>query len=176
MGLLDVINGMQNGPRGAPQPTSSGGGMSPITMAILGALAYKAFQHFSAPSTAAPGGPITAPGGAGSNPLGPLGDLLNGRLPGNVLSNGLGGLVRDLQKAGQGQATQSWIGTGPNQPISPNSLEAALGGETLDALAKQTGMDRAALLDGLSQHLPGVVDHLTPDGRLPTEDEAARMS
>src|SRR5262249_21334588 len=177
MGLLDIINGMQNGPRGAPQPTSnSGGGMSPMTMAILGVLAYKAYQHFSAPSGTAPNRPMPAPGGAGTNPLGPLGDLLRGGLSGNVLSNGLGGLLRDLQNAGQGQAAQSWVGNGPNQAISPNSLEAALGGETLDALSRQTGMDRATLLDGLSQQLPDVVDHLTPDRPVPTADEAERMT
>ena len=34
---------------------------------------------------------------------------------------------------------------------------------------------RDELLAGLSQHLPDVVDHLTPDGRLPTEEEAARL-
>ena len=41
MGLLDILNGMQNGPRGQQQPKSSGsssGGMSPIMMALLGLL------------------------------------------------------------------------------------------------------------------------------------------
>jgi len=37
----------------------------------------------------------------------------------------------------------------------------------------QSGLSRQELLDGLSQYLPGVVDHLTPDGRLPTERELA---
>jgi uncharacterized protein YidB (DUF937 family) len=36
-------------------------------------------------------------------------------------------------------------------------------------------MDRNDLLEGLSQHLPELVDQLTPQGRLPTEDEASRM-
>jgi uncharacterized protein YidB (DUF937 family) len=36
-------------------------------------------------------------------------------------------------------------------------------------------MNRDDLLAGLSQHLPNVVDKLTPNGRLPTEEEAARM-
>jgi len=48
MGLLDILNGMQNGPRGQQQPkssgSSSGGGMSPIMMALLGLLAYKALK------------------------------------------------------------------------------------------------------------------------------------
>jgi hypothetical protein len=51
MGLMDVLNGMRNGPQGAP--ASSGGGMSPITMAVLGYLAYKGIKHLSA--THAPG-------------------------------------------------------------------------------------------------------------------------
>jgi uncharacterized protein YidB (DUF937 family) len=36
-------------------------------------------------------------------------------------------------------------------------------------------MSRDDLLNGLSQRLPGVVDRLTPNGRLPTEQEAARF-
>jgi len=39
MGLLDVLNGMQNGPRGPSDPEAKGGGMSPMTMAILALLA-----------------------------------------------------------------------------------------------------------------------------------------
>ena len=47
MGLLDVLNGMQNGPRGQRDPTASSQGMSPLTMAVLGLLAYKAFKSFT---------------------------------------------------------------------------------------------------------------------------------
>ena len=46
MGLLDILNGMQNGPRGPGNPNAKDeGGMSPITMAILALLAYKAVKH-----------------------------------------------------------------------------------------------------------------------------------
>ena len=48
MGLLDVLNGMQQGPRGPSNPSAQSGGMSPLTMAILGLLAWKAVKHFSA--------------------------------------------------------------------------------------------------------------------------------
>ena len=41
-------------------------------------------------------------------------------------------------------------------------------------MTRQTGMSRDELLDGLSRYLPDVVDQLTPDGRLPTDDEASR--
>jgi hypothetical protein len=70
MGLLDVLNGMQNGPRGQRGPSSSGGGMSPITMAVLGLLAYKAVKSFGdgQPSanpagTGRTAGPAPLPGG-----------------------------------------------------------------------------------------------------------------
>jgi uncharacterized protein YidB (DUF937 family) len=36
-------------------------------------------------------------------------------------------------------------------------------------------MSKQELLAGLSQELPQVVDKLTPDGRLPTDQEATRM-
>ena len=53
MGLLDVLNGMQHGPRGSAQPSApSSGGMSPMTMAIMALLAWKAVKHFSQPAPA----------------------------------------------------------------------------------------------------------------------------
>ena len=217
MGLLDILTGMQNGPRGQRQPGESGGGMSPIMMALLGLLAYKAVKGgglgniLGGDQSAGPGGqnrPAPLPpgssanagdtgggglgdilggllgggqGGAGRggglNDLipGGLGSLLGGAAAGGVLSGGLGSLIQDLQNSGQGRAAQSWVGTGPNQDSEPEDLENALGADTLDALAKQTGMGRNDLLSGLSQHLPGLVDQLTPNGRLPTEEEASRM-
>jgi uncharacterized protein YidB (DUF937 family) len=220
MGLQDILNGMQNGPRGQRQPSSggSGGGMSPITMALLGLLAYKALKGgalgniFGGAQPAAPGnaarpagvppGPLEAgnsggglggllgglfggrsatpadgrPGGAMSDMLpGGLGNLLGGAAAGSVLSSGLGNLIKDLQTSGHGQAGQSWVDKGPNREIAPNQLADALGSDTLDALSQQTGMGRQDLLTGLSQQLPTLVDELTPNGRLPTEEEASRL-
>jgi uncharacterized protein YidB (DUF937 family) len=63
----------------------------------------------------------------------------------------------------------------PQQADFPGDFANALGTETLDELSQQTGMDRGDLLSGRSHYLPGFVDQLTPQGRLPTEDEAARM-
>jgi uncharacterized protein YidB (DUF937 family) len=69
---------------------------------------------------------------------------------------------------------KSWVGSGPNRAISPDDLEGALGGDTIDALSGKTGVPRDELLSGLSQHLPQFVDQLTPNGRMPTEQESAR--
>ena len=188
MGLLDVLNGMQQGPRGPSTPSQqSSGGMSPMTMAILGLLAWKAFKHFTASSPAAspasvpPSGqvppqmPPSAGGGGGLGDVlkGPLGGLLGGAAAGTVLSGGLNDLLKQLQESGHGEKANSWVGTGQNQQISPGDLANALGADQIDQLSSQSGLSRDELLSGLSQYLPQVIDHLTPDGRLPTEDEVS---
>jgi uncharacterized protein YidB (DUF937 family) len=189
MGLIDVLNGMQNGPRGQRDPSSSGG-MSPITMAILGLLAYKAVKGIagSQPS-AAPANPRVPSGGNGINANlpgaggGGLGDLLSGGLggllaggaAGSILSGGLNDLLKQFQQSGHSDTVNSWVGTGPNKTISPNDLAGALGSDKINALIAQTGMSRDDLLHDLSEYLPQVVDQLTPEGRLPTEQEVHRM-
>jgi uncharacterized protein YidB (DUF937 family) len=67
------------------------------------------------------------------------------------------------------------VGTESNKPISPNDLASALGADRINTLMAQSGMSREELLNGLSQNLPEVIDQLTPEGRLPTEQEAARL-
>jgi uncharacterized protein YidB (DUF937 family) len=189
MGLLDVLNGMQNGPRGPSNPSAqSSGGMSPMTMAILGLLAWKAIKHFSGGQPGS--GPAPAPpsgnsmnagppaggsmgGGLGDVLKGGLGGLLTGGAAGSVISGGLGDLLRQLQQGGQSEAANSWVGNGPNKSISPGDLGRALGADQIDGLVSQTGLSRDELLAGLSQHLPDLIDHLTPDGRLPTAAELA---
>ncbi len=185
MGLLDILNGMQNGPRGPGNPGApSGGGMSPMTMAILALLAYKAVKHFSgSPSGATPApAPTPSPGGGmAGGPGGGLGDILKGGLggllaggaAGSVISGGLGDLLRQFQQNGQGETANSWVNSGPNKPISPGDLASALGADQINGLMAQSGLSRDELLNGLSQHLPEVINHLTPDGRLPTEGELA---
>jgi uncharacterized protein YidB (DUF937 family) len=180
MGLLDVLNGMQNGPRGPSDPSAGGGGMSPITMAILGLLAYKAVKHLSgsapSPSPAAPA-PSQSSGGGGLGDLlkGGLGGLLAGGAAGSVISGGLGDLLKQFQQNGQADAANSWVSSGPNKEISPNDLASALGADQINSLTSQTGLSREELLSGLSRHLPDVINHLTPDGRLPTPDELSRQ-
>jgi uncharacterized protein YidB (DUF937 family) len=180
MGLLDVLNGMQNGPHGPSHPsTQSNGGMSPMTMAILALLAWKAVKHFggsqsgAGPAPVPPPAPASTGGGLGNILAGGLGGLLAGGAAGNVLSGGLGDLMKQLQQNGQGDAANSWVGKGPNKAISPGDLASALGADQLDQLTAQSGMSRDDLLQGLSQYLPKVVDQLTPDGRVPSAAEVS---
>jgi uncharacterized protein YidB (DUF937 family) len=205
MGLLDILNGMQNGPRGQTQPTQPGQskGMSPLMMALLGLLAYKALkgsgglgsilggspspQPVPAPSPSSGGlGDILGgllggaqPGSpAGQSTSGGLGDILGGLLGGTTagpaLNGGLRSLLEDLEQNGHGEVAKSWVASGENRSIAPNDLANALGADTVSTLSSQTGMSRDDLLAELSRNLPHLVDQLTPDGRLPTEQEASR--
>jgi uncharacterized protein YidB (DUF937 family) len=186
MGLLDVLNGMQNGPRGPSDPNAKSSGMSPMTMAILAVLGYKALKHFTGgqPGTStsappAPGGTVNAglPGGGGLGDLlkGGLGGLLAGGAAGSILSGGLGDLLKQFQQNGHGDTANSWVSPGPNKQIAPGDLASALGADQINSLTSQTGLSRDELLSGLSQHLPDVINHLTPDGRVPTESELSRL-
>ena len=85
--------------------------------------------------------------------------------------DGLGGLLDRLKKGGFEEIIKSWIGTGSNRPISPNQLHRALRAETIDGLSEQTGLPRDDLLSQLSHLLPEVIDKLSPNGKLPTEEE-----
>jgi uncharacterized protein YidB (DUF937 family) len=87
----------------------------------------------------------------------------------------LGGLVNKLQQGGLGDVVNSWVGSGQNQPVSPGQLGSALGPGVIKTLSQITGVSEADLSKQLSQVLPGVVNSLTPNGRLPTVAELSKM-
>ena len=156
--------------------------MSTITMALLGLLAYKAYkgmagsQASQAPSrnpTSQSNDPSVDPGGF----AGVLRTIFGGgSVPGPVLRRGVDNTVRDLEQSGYGEVARSWVDKGPNRSIAPDKLGDALGEDAIRVLTEKTGMGRDDLLAALSEHLPRVIDHLTPEGRLPTDHEAARMA
>jgi uncharacterized protein YidB (DUF937 family) len=84
------------------------------------------------------------------------------------LLGGLGGLLDKLQKGGLADEVNSWVGSGQNQPASPKQLSPALSSDIIKALAQRSGLSEEERVKQLSQVLPGVVDKLTPAGRLPT--------
>jgi uncharacterized protein YidB (DUF937 family) len=89
---------------------------------------------------------------------------------GGVLG-GLGGLVDKLHKGGLGSVVNSWVGPGQNQPVPPGQLGSALGPDIIKTLSQRSGLSEEELTRGLSQILPGIIDNLTPKGRLPTVAE-----
>jgi uncharacterized protein YidB (DUF937 family) len=123
---------------------------------------------------AASGRPMAPGAGGGGGLGGMLGGLLAGGAAGGLLSGGLGGLLQQFQQNGQGEVANSWIGRGQNRAISPDELESAVGKDTVQELADQSGRPYMDVLSELSTSLPETVDQLTPEGRIPTEEEAGR--
>jgi|SRR5687767_11796626 len=155
----------------------------PSMVALLGLLAVAGYQNREKIAEVLRGPKQVPGGGPGQNTqqsdqggvLGKLGGLLGGASAGSVLSGGLGELVERFKRNGQGQAADSWVRTGPNQQLGPDQLEQAIGPDVLNTLSQQTGLSRQELLSRLTRELPEAVDKLTPEGRLPTEQEAARL-
>jgi uncharacterized protein YidB (DUF937 family) len=80
---------------------------------------------------------------------------------------GLGGLMGKFQSAGLADQAASWQGTGENASISGDDVEKALGSGAVADVAAKAGLSQGAAKDGLAKLLPGLVDQLTPGGKMP---------
>lgn len=180
MGLFDILTGRPDRmiPGGGLFGRGrGGGGLSPITMGVLGLLAYKAIQSLNKPANAGTG----SAGGAG----GGIGDWLQrtfggGGAAGNpnaggILSGGLRDLVGQFQQSGQGDVAKSWVGTGANRSITPDVLSKVLTEEQITTLMAHTGLSREALLHGMSEELPQAIDKLTPEGEVPSAQQMDKV-
>jgi uncharacterized protein YidB (DUF937 family) len=81
-------------------------------------------------------------------------------------SGGLQGLANKFAQSGQGNAFQSWVGVGENQPVSGNQIQNVLGSEQVNAIASRMGVDPAVASTFLAEYLPKIVDKLTPAGKI----------
>lgn len=160
MGLLDdLIGQLAGGPaqRKSTPPAQAGSG--PDMSAVLIALAPVVLAMLKGNQRSGQGSAFG--GGRGSD----LGDVLGSLFGGGA--GGLGGLLEQFQRAGFGAETQSWVGTGQNQPLPPGALERVFGKGGLSEIAAAAGLSEADASRGLSQLLPEMVDRVTPTGRVP---------
>ena len=109
--------------------------------------------------------------------MGMMDGLLGGIVGAGVVSavnsileknGGLQGVVNEFERNGLGATISSWVGTGPNQPISPGDLRRTMGPDLLQQLAAKTGISIEELTEKLAHVLPQAVDKMTPDGKIPT--------
>ena len=158
----------------------------PSMTALLGLLAVAGYQNrdkigewlggLGRQSSPAAGGYPQSRGQSGglAGVLEQLGGNLRGATAGGILSGGLAELIDRFKQSGQGETAESWVKTGPNEPVTPSQLQQAIGPDVLDALSRQTGLSHQELLARLSRELPDAIDKYTPQGRLPTEAELSR--
>jgi uncharacterized protein YidB (DUF937 family) len=155
MGLLDNVFGSSSG-----SAVPGGNVTKPLMIALLGLLASR---YMSGGSKEAASARPDAPKLPDSMPD-----------PGTIVG-GLGGLIKQFQQKGLGEVADSWIKTGPNDAVAPGQISDALGPDVIDTLAQRTGLSKDQVVQMLSQVLPNVVDRLTPGGRLPSQQELARL-
>ena len=133
---------------------------------VLGAVLNH--SHPSNPGqTAGAGGLGGIVGLLASNPQ--LIQMVLGLLSNDGVHGGLGGLVSKFQQAGLGEAIQSWIGGGPNQPVSGEQVTSALGAGTVSDMAGQLGLNSGEVASQLSHLLPLLINQLTPQGQAPAQ-------
>lgn len=89
-------------------------------------------------------------------------DLLN-------QNGGLSGVLDKFKQGGLADAAASWVGKGENMPVSADQIASVLGNGQLAEMAAKFGINPETLSAQIAQHLPGVVDKLTPDGEVPAE-------
>ena len=92
---------------------------------------------------------------------------LSGLLGNDGSHGGLGGLMDKFQQAGLGHLMSSWVGSGQNLPVSADQLNQVLGSDAVAGIASKLGIDPQQAAGQLSQLLPGLIDHLTPQGQAP---------
>jgi uncharacterized protein YidB (DUF937 family) len=80
---------------------------------------------------------------------------------------GIGGIVQQFEAQGLGPTVQSWIGAGPNAPVTPDQIHQAFGSDAMTQMATKLGISPQDLAQKLSQFLPQAIDKLTPNGSLP---------
>ncbi|MCU0926487.1 MAG: YidB family protein [Hydrogenophaga sp.] len=85
-------------------------------------------------------------------------------------AGGLQGILAKLQQGGLGEAAQSWVGTGANQPVSPDALGSALGPDLMGMITQQLGGNSQQAAGTMAELLPGLIDKLTPQGQVPADN------
>jgi uncharacterized protein YidB (DUF937 family) len=163
----------QSGQSGLPAPGGGGllGGLGSIfASGGLGSILGGALGGGSMPSSG--GGALGGGGG--------LTALLPALLPAilNMLGNqsgtgqtGMHQLLDGMHAQGLGGVAQSWVGGGPNQPISATQAASAIGPDKLQQLSAESGLPAEQVSQGLAAILPGMVNHLTPGGTVPSSNE-----
>ena len=115
-------------------------------------------------------------GGLGGSRGGQMGGLANMLLPavvGLVAGGGLQKIISQFESHGLANVAGSWVGKGENQSVTPEQVQQVLGHDAVAQVAAQTGLSHDEAASAISQVLPAVVDHVTPDGTVPADHEVA---
>lgn len=77
---------------------------------------------------------------------------------------GLPGILQTLKNGGLTEQVDSWVGKGANLNVGAQQIGAALDSSVLTGIAGKLNMTTDELTGKIAEHLPDVVNQLTPNG------------
>lgn len=84
-------------------------------------------------------------------------------------NGGLSGVLEKFKAGGLAEQAASWVGKGENLPISADQISSILGSGAIAEMAAKFGITPEVLSSQIAQHLPSVVDKMTPNGEVPAD-------
>jgi uncharacterized protein YidB (DUF937 family) len=158
-GLEDMLGGLLGGGQGGGQAgaQAGGGGLDDLLGGLLG------------------GGGSGDSSGGGSSGLASLAGVIGPLIASFLANGGLSKLINGMQAQGLSAQADSWISTGPNEPIGADDVRHVLGDEEVAQVAEQLGTDPDTAAQVLAQITPNVVNAVTPEGQLPDDADLDRL-
>lgn len=86
----------------------------------------------------------------------------------NEKRGGPAGFLQLFRDRGMGDTVASWLGQGPNQPLTGAQFETAVGRETVDAMSARLGLPGPTVSNAAAALLPDAMDALSEHGDVPT--------
>jgi len=84
-------------------------------------------------------------------------------------NGGIGGILDKFKAGGLGDAAASWVSLGENLPVSADQVASVFGNSAITDLAAKFGISPDVLTSQIAQHLPEVINKVTPSGTVSEE-------
>ncbi|HQO15398.1 MAG TPA: YidB family protein [Methylotenera sp.] len=84
-------------------------------------------------------------------------------------NGGIGGILDKFKEGGLGDAAASWVSLGENLPVSADQVASVFGNSAITDLAAKFGISPDVLTSQIAQHLPEVINKVTPSGTVSEE-------
>lgn len=84
-------------------------------------------------------------------------------------NGGVEGIINKFKENGLAQQAASWVGTGDNLSITPEEVASVLGEGAIADMAAKVGLTPEMISSKIAEHLPNIVDKLTPNGEVSGE-------
>jgi uncharacterized protein YidB (DUF937 family) len=157
LGLDDLLGGLLGGGSGSSGASAGAGGLQDILGGLLG-------------GGGGGGGSAATKSGGGVN-MGALVATLGPLVAKFLQGGGLSKIIQSAQANGLGAQADSWVGTGANEPLAPSQVRAVVGEDAVQQVAREAGVSEDEAADVLAAVVPQLVNGLTPNGQVPSDQE-----